>query len=290
MIRSLSIGLLVVAASWTSAHAQDAEVLFQRGAAAFEAGQIAVAREAYAQSLAASPSVGTAFRLALALERAGFLTEAEAILLRLNSAEFGEVTNGQTPHIEALLTSARERIATLSVRTTPPDAEVRVDGRPIDATVRLDPGSHQITIIASGHDSAEQTVTLAAGQAEVVIVELHQLQATLIVDADDESHQVRVLGVGASMGRFQQQVPAGEYTIVVIGYGERREEKVLLEPGEVMRIRLGINSPRRAWPWVLGGIVLAGAAAAGLGTYFRRRNISDEIQNPDFGGVVMTLR
>lgn len=270
----------------------EAERLFRQGAAAFAEGRLAEARDSFQRSLAESLSVGTAFRLALAFERQGAWVDAETLLLRLQNAEFGPLTEGQVPHVESLLESVRRRIGHLQIHLepSPADVTIRVDGDPMDGHAqRINPGEHTVLVLADGYQAADETITLADGETRILRLTLMPIDARLVVEADDPDHLIRVDGLGESHGHFETAAPPGHYSIIVTNGNGRREMAVDLEAGQTLRLHVSVRNRSRKWSWVVGAVLVGGAAAAAIGMILTRDNRT-LIENDDFGGVVRTLR
>lgn len=75
----------------------------------------------------------------------------------------GRVTVGNGQHATATVTLV-ELPSAMSVRATPPGAQVTIDGRPFDPAVPLAPGHHVVAVSAAGHRPARREVDAHAGQ------------------------------------------------------------------------------------------------------------------------------
>jgi hypothetical protein len=120
----------------------------------------------------------------------------------------------------------------LVVEPTTPNASISIDDgplRPAPIRASLPPGEHRVRAVALDHVEQTRPVTLAAGQETAVSFTLER-----------------------------ERRPA------------HADEPPPPPPPEVVRRRRHAHDGRRGfwhgpWPWVIGGVVLAGGAAVGLG-------------------------
>ncbi len=258
--RASIVGLLLTALFSSSVHAQPAEVSVEEEARLkFEEGTLALREQRYDEaasalrrSLELMPNVANAFNLAVALRGAGELTSALDILDRLLLDEFGELDEERRPVV------GEER---RQVRAERPQLVVSVRGVP-EAMVAID-GTTVGTVSGAG----------------------------LVVDVDPGARTVRVTADGAEPVERSVEVERGSMERVTMNVvptptrtAEQAEPSVPEpEPEEPERPSSGI----RAWPFVVGGLVLAGLAvglAIGLQGVRTQEPLSDPVT-----GVGMTL-
>lgn len=185
-IRSASLSLAFVAALLATgltspALAQSdhdralARGLFGEGIDAFDAGDFEAAANRFrrARALFSAPSI--LYNLARASMQTGDLVEAsEALRELLRVPEVDEATRTES---EAMLAAIEPRLARLTLRVLPAeaDATVFVDEREIpvaafDAAMPLDPGNHRVRAVRDGEELHAENVTLAEGEGRVVSV------------------------------------------------------------------------------------------------------------------------
>lgn len=162
MIRVLAASI----ALWASAaHAQEEEAraLFSQGVEAASAERWDEAIDRFQRSFALIERPGTAYNLAVALDRAGRAGEAAEMLetyFRIAPADDSRMAEAQ-----ALRTELASRLATLTLTVSPEDASVEIDGTPREGsggvrTYALDPGAHTIVVAADGY--ATQSINVSA--------------------------------------------------------------------------------------------------------------------------------
>ncbi|WP_437901706.1 PEGA domain-containing protein [Sorangium sp. So ce124] len=95
-----------------------------------------------------------------------------------------ELPADEAPALRTLLTKrleeARRRVGILRVTVTPPEAELRVDGQPLQEEeaadeLYVDPGSHTLTARRPGYADADRVVTVAPGGSQEVTLALAEL-------------------------------------------------------------------------------------------------------------------
>jgi hypothetical protein len=157
--------------------------LHDEGLELLHALRFADARDRFRASLEASPGIGAAFNLGLALRGTGEARAAVDIWTRLLADELGELSAEQRAQVEALVEEVRPLIGTLHLRIQgPPRASLRIDGessgeveRDDTRALMLDPGRHVLTLRAPGHETAERTVVLNRGEDTPLTLALEPL-------------------------------------------------------------------------------------------------------------------
>ncbi len=146
----------------------------------------------------------------------------------------------------------------LTVKTTPENALVKV--LDIDQEYKqgmaLDPGKHQLEVIAVGYSSLKQIVELKAGEDKTIEVSLIK-EPTLTVKTNPPNARIELKN---SEQEFQQGMvlAPGEYRLAVSAERHCSEEKtVQLKPGEDRTIEISLikqpiltvktNPPKKRW-------------------------------------------
>lgn len=154
---------------------------------------------------------------------------------------------GQRTKVTAQLAAGMQESQGGNVRviSNVPGAEVFVDGTsvgkaPLDVK-GLPPGIHLIEVRASGYVPKEERVTVNAGQATILKIDLQpQLgggQAKIKVVSPVPEASVFIDGASVGTVPVEKELPAGEHFIVVQQQGYAKfEQKVSLEPGQTMTI------------------------------------------------------
>jgi hypothetical protein len=115
----------------------------------------------------------------------------------------------------------------MAVDSTPPGAQVQVDGR-TDASyvtpfalTNLQPGQHSITVSKAGYSTDSRTVNVPSGNRATVVVHLSQLMATLVVKSDPAGANVYIDGRDSGIKTpGQVSVDKGQHVVLVrkMGY------------------------------------------------------------------------
>jgi hypothetical protein len=96
------------------------------------------------------------------------------------------LTPAQRTEVQRNLARARTYISRLRVEAEPSDAELSIDGKPVvmeDGALLLDPGVHELSVRAAGHEPASQRVDAEPGEQREIRVELRPVQETSIATA-----------------------------------------------------------------------------------------------------------
>jgi hypothetical protein len=148
-----------------------ADAAFEEGRELFDQGRFREACEKFELSMQLDPSPGTLLNLGNCYEPQGDLVRA----LTIFEQAFADAQRSNDQRRKELWTdAARERIANLSrrvpqltVRSVPPDAEVAIDGTPLQRSsggLRINPGRHRLEVRAPGKRPHTQEFDIASGQ------------------------------------------------------------------------------------------------------------------------------
>ncbi|MBI5499512.1 MAG: PEGA domain-containing protein [Deltaproteobacteria bacterium] len=165
----------------TSAREQ-ARVLYEAGAAAFDGGDFATARAKFEESYALFASLRTLFSLGVCQHALGDFAAAVRSLdqyLREAGAEAPAELRAQA---EMLLGEMRAQLGRLDVRVNVEDAEILVDGvvagrSPLAAPVEVGPGWHVVEARREGFRGEPQRVNASPGEVASVALALEELPA-----------------------------------------------------------------------------------------------------------------
>lgn len=149
--------------------------------------------------------------------------------------------------IDELERSIRDRSGLLSVTSTPPGAQIFVDGEqvgaaPLPRALILGPGEHIVEAKLDGYVSAEKSVSILSKNESRVAFQLEPEQARLSVTVSAPGAEIRLDGapVGRSPLQGALSVAPGQRAVDVSLPGYRPEHRELnLEPGE--EILLDVN-------------------------------------------------
>lgn len=275
MTRTLALCLLVALPALASAQdaAEDrARALFEEGMAHAAQERWVPALEAFRRSIELAEVPVTLFNIGSVLMRLGRMQEAVATFRR-----YLQVTEDPRERAEAqaLIEQARGGIRSLRLRVSPPDARVTVDGTEIrgdgaERLVPVDPGTHRLTVRASGYEREERTIE---PETESLVVELTPQPALVIVRASEASARIFVDGVEQGRGEARLELDAGRHRVRVEAGDEFTpfERTLDLGPGERLNVEAALSRDeplyRRGWFWgVLGAtaVAVAGGVTAAV--------------------------
>lgn len=164
-VGAIALGALLVLVGLGRAEAQTQEArnraraLYESAQRLFDAGNFAAAESTFRAAYEAVPNPVVLRAIAASQERQGNLGAAAQTLEQYLRES---PTASDRAEVERHLAELRSRPATLSVGSTPPGAEIVVDGRPTGqhtpADVSLPAGEHTIELRLAGHQAVQQSV------------------------------------------------------------------------------------------------------------------------------------
>lgn len=183
-----------------------ARALFAEGVELTHEEQWEEAVERFRQVLEVRSTPQVKYNLALALEGAGELSEAAALLREIQDSR--ELDRRTRRDVQRLLQAIGPRLGQLTVRITGDEAGVRVlldgDEIPLDRVgqpLATDPGEHRVVMERRGRAVASQTVTVTSGEStEVTLVE-----TAVVASAVDEELLTREIPPAASGGNVLEE-------------------------------------------------------------------------------------
>lgn len=164
---------------------------------------------------------------------------------------------------EDAIKDMRALLGTVTIKVTPADAALRVDGEdvPVGAAqkpIELGPGTHKIEARAPGHASAERTVRVTSGQAQDVVLDLVSDNGLVTVQAPDARMTItidqRIVGTGSWSG----MLAPGPHLVEMTGPGAPPHEgQIVVVAGKPLEVRAGAGVlPKKEEPSVRRGIYL----------------------------------
>lgn len=159
----------------STASAQDARELFQRGRGAYETGDFEGAVEAWQAAYELDPRPLLQFNLAQAYERLGRLQESLDAYERFLAAAPSDAEDVPAARIRAAAIQQRLARTGIVLRGGPDGAVVYVDGTerarlPRPDPIAVPPGSYRVLVQAEGYQPFESVVAVTAGaQVEVTV-------------------------------------------------------------------------------------------------------------------------
>lgn len=174
LIATLLLGAFAVPFTST-ASAQDARELFQRGRGAYETGDFEGAVEAWRAAYELDPRPLLQFNLAQAYERLGRLQESLDAYERFLAAAPSDAEDVPAARIRAAAIQQRLARTGIVLRGGPEGAAVLIDGTerarlPRPDPIAVPPGSYRVQVQAEGYEPFESVVAVTAGaQVEVEV-------------------------------------------------------------------------------------------------------------------------
>jgi hypothetical protein len=249
----------------------DALVAYEAGRASFKESDFATchAKMKKAFDLSKNPRLLRNLSTCSAKQRkyAQAIREAELAL------ELGELSTEAVANLRESLEFWRTFVARATVKVTPANAEVLVDGVPVKltegrGTVDLDIGKHEVQASAKSFLALVKPLEVRDTDAhlfELALVE-DVPETKLTVSTGPES-RVAVDGAEVSLGPWSGLLKPGAHHVDVTG----REKipyaaDVQLDLGQHKTVVVELEDQPKTWLWVTGGSVLAAGLA--LGGYF----------------------
>lgn len=154
------------------------------------------------------------------------------------------VKAGETVKVHAeLKATITGPVGTVRVLSNVPGAKVYLDGSEVGAApadVRAKPGEHVIEVKAPGHAPREERVTVSAGSATVLKLDLRRgTGADAVLKIVSPIPEAVVYVDGKQIGKVPQtqELPGGDHFVVVSKEGYKEfKEKIRLEPGQTLTI------------------------------------------------------
>jgi hypothetical protein len=146
----------------------EARALFEEGVRLSRAERWLEALDAFRRSSQRVERPRTLFNMAIALDRLGRLRESIATIdryLAISDATADEADRREATRVRL---SCERRLVTITLRVTPPDASVEIDGEDVpgeggERRLLWDPGDHVVVVRAAGHAPFRESLTLPPG-------------------------------------------------------------------------------------------------------------------------------
>lgn len=198
----------------------------------------------------------------------------------------GVISPAERHDADELLKTVEPLVVRLRISADQPGALVTVDGEeigttPLDAPIRVDVGTHKITLAKAGYRTFERTATFTAAVA-TLDARLVTPQGILEVDAPKDA-VVLVDGTSVGKGTLRLPLTPGVHGLRVTASGMSPfVSDVAIEDDKVRRLSVSLERDKSSlpvWFWIGAGVVVTGALA--VSGYFLFR--SNEPPSPDRG-------
>lgn len=275
---------------------------FIRGASLVREADWAGALAAFEASARLKPHPVTTYNVGACLRAMGQYTRARKAFARAldesGSTPGSQLAPGLADETHRFVAELDKQLASLVLSITPEDAQIAVDGRPLEAAsgaqaadgttliagtlplgparpaprgrfrVLLDPGTHLITLSRPGFADAVRKETLVPGASVSRSLELDRLPAQIRVTSNHAGAQVIVNDADVGLTPVEISRPAGRYHVVVKKPGYLVfDTSTNADPGQNLAVSATLREDRPAltqrwWFWTGVGVVVAGAAIA----------------------------
>jgi hypothetical protein len=290
---------------------------FARGATLVQEAQWAEALSAFEESSKLRPHAITTFNMGACQRALGRYTVARETLEQALSMKAASSALPESLAREArtYLNEIERLLVHLELSVAPADAEIAIDGRPLEATsgsdgkalwvagvrpggrgeplpgahsaVLLDPGTHLFTLSRKGFKDQLLTKTFEPGRRDQLELNLDKLPAKLRVSSNEPRAIVRIDRIDVGYAPAEVERPAGAYEVSVQRPGfVTYETLVRANPGEAVDIRAPLKQEKASlvqkwWFWTAAGALVSGAV---LTTYLATRSDPAPQRPPLNGG------
>lgn len=281
----LAASALLVANESAAQQRAAAEMLFEEGRKAMDAGDFDTACAKFEESNRLDVASGTTLNLANCEERRGHVASAweryrAAVRLLAEGDRRREFAKNKVKQLEPLVPHLTVELSA----DAPPDTQVSRNGKTLTASfgvpLPLDPGDYTITAMAPGRLSADYEVTLEAGEHKHIVVgpgevveEEQEDGETKIVIQEDKGATARTLGYVFGGIGIAALAGAGVFGYLTYENSQTLEQDCdLSSEAEVIlcRTSAGPQAKKAGERNALLANVLsaAGAVSLGVGMYF----------------------
>ena len=221
---ALCVAVLMICASWSAiaGDKEEAKQLFDAGLKLMRLDDFAGATANFERSVALYPTQNSLFNLAncyKALQRYG---DALAVIERLKRDFAGKLKPEIKEAVERQQQDIQSLVARLTLRTVPPDATIKIDGKdvgqgPTLGPLLLGPGEHEIEAARPGRRSERRSVKLVSGveRTEKFVLEVETGQVVVLVNLAGASVFVDQRQVGTTPLTETLSLPPGRHMLSV---------------------------------------------------------------------------
>jgi hypothetical protein len=315
MVRSLALlATLSIASAARAAEAPgtgigddpvaDARAAYVEGVERVKRAEWADALAAFEQSSRLHPHAGTSFNIGVCERAVGHHLRARDAFQRAraqHAASPTELTRQQQIDTETYLAETEQLLAHLRVHLDPPDAELTVDGRPLevnegaagavltagtlppghgqvpprpDFELVAEPGAHIFLVGRKGYGSAVVQRSFEPGARGTLDLVLARLPGVVRVTAQQPGAIVSIDYLEVGPAPVELSRPAGSYLVAVRKTGfTPYQTKVTVQAGERVDLQAPLPPvPRPVWKkWWVWATALSAATAAIVLTYLLTR-------------------
>lgn len=244
----LAVLLATTCAGLAHADAKDAaRERLHIGVQAFQAGNYSAALAEFEASFRELPSAASLQNIALCQTRLFRYVEALEALDRVDR-EFGTSLSAEDRlAIRHTRDDLSRLVGELVLRVTPPDAEVTLNGHPVDAArlgtpMRVSSGEYRVEATEPGYSPASTVVDVAGGEHEEAQIVLRRALGELSILASDPSAAIAIDRQPLAYGAWSGSLAPGVHLVQVYKVGHLPSSTELsLHAGENIELRLPLG-------------------------------------------------
>jgi hypothetical protein len=160
-----------------AAAGEEASTHFKRGLQLFDDGDYTLALVEFERAYQLAPNYRALYNIALVNMQLGRYADAARTFEKYLHDGGDAITGARLAEVKKTLNELKLRTATVEIGTNVPNAEVSLDGKPLDPStlhgpMEIDAGEHTLRATAAGYQAANRTMTLAGGDRASVRLEL----------------------------------------------------------------------------------------------------------------------
>ena len=276
----------------------EAGTRFSRGVKLYDAQDYAAALAEFEAAYRLAPAFQVLFNIGVTQKKLFRYNDAVRTFARYLADGGDKVPPDRRTQVERELAEIRALVAEVSVKVDGMPATIEVDGRVTGETPLADPlllpsGKHTIRALRDGDEPAAKDIEVVSGEKiEVALAPqpraIVPTTARLSVSSRPAGAEIFIDGKTVGRKPWTGEVAPGGHEIrgVLAGYYDARLELALSAGQEREQVlELTALPPPKKWyrrgsTWVVVGLVVAGAAAAGVAGYYATRESYVEVSYP----------
>lgn len=246
----------------------EAKTAFEDGTRLYKAGKFEEARVRFDAALKASGEKRLLFNVAVCEKSLGH-NVAAVRLLEESLIDRASLPSDYIEKAQQALAALREHVSNLIVEASVPGATIKVDNE--EATtqpVLVDEGEHVVVAEKKGYETATEKVTAQGGQPIRVAIILKATQiARVRVTTERAEDTIAIDDRPRGLSPLEAELAPGEHQVVIARpNGPSKKVTFILKEGETRELRLSLPAEKGLSPWwfVIGGVVVAGAATTAI--------------------------
>jgi hypothetical protein len=252
---------------------------FQQGVALYEERNYAGALAEFQAAYNTAPAPTILYNIGLTYRALYRYPDAIQALQRylVEGTSDGQLTPQRREQLQRFIEEMKSLLAPITLLVTPPGARVNIDGRetnlPADGKIELAAGSHKIEVAADGHEPQQREITVVAGEAARVEMQLRAIPRTGKVRVTASVPGTRIFVDGSDRGPspLELELDVGGHQLEARAEGyEPYVSELMLAPGQERNLDLELRRPpaldrplhKKWWFWTGLGTAVAGGTVA----------------------------